>query len=72
MNYREAKRLACFRAAVLLQSTLDNGWDTEGIVGGEQARLLSERWKAPRIGDRNRFLDALAELIAELPERGGA
>jgi hypothetical protein len=56
MTRREAKRDACHSAALILQNSLDVGWQTER--------------KYPDPAEEKRFLAAMAELIEELFRRG--
>jgi hypothetical protein len=56
LSKRQAKRDACWKGAAILQNVLDAGWETDTWYPDED--------------DEQRFLAALAELIAELERRG--
>lgn len=56
MNKREAKRLAWWSAAAVVQNALDCGWEYED-------RLESEK-------DAERFSVAIAEIIREMEAKG--
>jgi hypothetical protein len=56
MDRRTAKREACFRAALCLESALAGGWDG-----------LDDRYGE----DADRVRDAINEIVSELTKRGG-
>jgi hypothetical protein len=55
VNRRQAKREACFRAALVLEGALAGGWESLDRYGP----------------GRTKVEDALNELIAELERRAG-
>lgn len=56
MNKAEAKRDACFHAALVIDDALAAGWQTDDLY--------------PDPKDHTRFIDALRELTDELKRRG--
>lgn len=55
MNKREAKRLACFHAGLLIDGALSNGWESLDRYGENRPKVVA----------------ALNELVDELHRRGG-
>lgn len=56
MDKREAKKLACWYASLLIESTLSNGWETLDRHGTDRGKVVS----------------ALNEIRAELDRRSQA
>lgn len=55
MNKREAKKLAWWRGAAILQNAIESGWETEDGLSEE---------------DAVRFEAALAEVIKDMERKG--
>ena len=60
MNKREAKRLACAESVCVLEDVLRGGWP----YGTLWFHRMDQQ-------DRDRFIDAMAELVCELERRSG-